>query len=962
MNAMAKVLRIRVVRLGLATILGLAAFAVGGAAAGMAILARDLPTLKSLEDYSPPVTSRVYDANGNIVARFYEERRTVVPVERIPAHVKNAFIAAEDADFYQHEGVDYMAVVASVLNEVKVKLFGGSRRGGSTITQQTAKTFLLSPEQTYSRKLKEMLLAKRIEDELTKDEILHLYLNQIYFGHGAYGVEEAARTYYGKSVTQLTLGQAAALAGVPKSPSRMNPLTDPKRLRTRRAYVLKQMVRHGLADEKDVEAAKKEPVRVHVERPEYLDSAPYYADAVKQILIERYGEELVKSGGLKVYAALDARLQRAAHDAMQEGLRAVDKRQGWRGPLVHLDPDEVKPFLEALEEERERRFPPEETPAIDKKTIEGAPIWDLSGLTTKKVQAYLGFLSAEIGNPPVDGDGPAPGEKTGPEKDAPKKSPKKDAKKKPSGKKASLGDSLFPQIAISSVRYGPDGPSGAGGEDVDVDEDRYPPMRSVKTTTVKVGRIVGGLVKKIDNTGKRAVIDLGPVDAVISAKGYAWARKFNPTVQTAAPKKPGAVLKKGDVVLVRIEGIVSDKTDAAGKPLKPWLDASLEQEPKVDGAFAAVDPHSHRVLALIGGYAKRQPGSSFKPFIYAKGIETKTFTPVGFLDGQGSRLITDAPKVFFDRWTGKKWAPKNSGGRFRGDITTRTCLTYSVNTCSLTILEKVGVEGVHELAKKVQLLTDDTPFPKNLTLALGTGEVTPLSVVNAYTVFPGGGMYAPPVLIEKVKRPDGKVLEETTVEPVQVLSPQTAFVMSDMMKSVVETGTATRAKALGRPVAGKTGTTNRARSVWFLGFTPDIVAGAYVGFDNNDPLGPREYGGKAALPIWLSFMQEAVKELPERDFEMPDGVVRSAIDARTGLLAGSVAAAVGDAPPTAGDTGEAPTGNDVETVEAPEAEEGELPPGVMHEVFIEGTEPLLTAEESAPPPLELLEGTGGLGP
>jgi penicillin-binding protein 1A len=917
----AKLLRIRLLRRLLGVVVLLAAFAVGGVAAGLAMLARDLPQLSSLEDYDPPTTSRVYDAGGNLVARFYKERRTVVPVERIPPHVKNAFIAAEDADFYQHEGVDWGAVVAAVANELKVKLVGGSRRGGSTITQQTAKTFLLSPEQTYSRKLKEMLLAKRIEDQLTKDEILHLYLNQIYFGHGAYGVEEAARTYYGRSVTKLTLGQAAALASVPKSPNRINPFSDPARVRSRRGYVLKQMVENGLTDEKDAQAAREEPVRVHVEPPEYLDSAPYYAEAIRRELSRSYGDDVVNAGGLKVYAALDARLQVAANKAVKEGLRAVDKRQGWREPLVRLDPDEIKPFLEAIEDERTRRFPPEETPELSDATAATAPIWDLQGLTTKKVQQYIGVMG-EAG-PPVE-----------------------------------------PAV------------EGEDGAD-DAPVARWPAMRSVRTTQVKVGRIVGGLVKRIDNSDKRAIVDLGTIDAVISMTGMKWARKYSPTKLTKAPRKPGDVLKKGDVVLVRLDKVVTGREDKGGKSLRPWVEATLEQEPKVEGALVAVDPHSRRVLALVGGYdferssfnratqAKRQPGSSFKPFIYALGLEQKQFTPVGFLDGQGSsRLVTDAPKVFFDRWTGKKWAPKNSGGRFRGDITLRTCLTYSVNTCSLTILEKTGVEPVHELARKVGVLTEETPFPKNLTLALGTGEVRPLDLVNAYTIFPAGGGWAPPVLIEKAKQANGKVLQESQPDPVQVLSPATSFVMSEMMKSVVENGTGMRAKALERPVAGKTGTTNQARSVWFVGFTPDIVAGAYVGFDDNSPLGHREYGGKAALPIWLDFMREAVREQPERDFAMPEGVVKRTLDARTGLLfTDASAAVVSTTAPTSGDAPDAPApSSDVEQVDAPEPEEGELPAGAIIEYFVEGTEPMLTAEETAPPPLEMIEGAGGLGP
>ncbi len=872
------------------------AFGCGGLLAHMAVLARDLPDLDNMESYRPPTTSRVFDAGGNLVARFYEERRTVVSIDRIPAHVKNAFIAAEDEDFYRHKGVDLWAVVASALNEVKVKLVGGSRRGGSTITQQTAKTFLLTPERTYSRKVKEMLLARKIEAEFSKDEILHLYLNQIYFGNGAYGIEESARTYFGVGVEKLTLGQAAVMASIPKSPSRINPFADPARVRARRAYVLEQMVKNGFVTADEAKAARDEPVRVHVEPPEYLDTAPYYAEHIRRILAKRYGDDDVNRGGLTVYAALDARLQKAATTALQEGLRALDKRQGYRGPLVRLDPDEAKPFAEALDDERTRRFPPAETPELKKpEALDGRPIWDLTDLRTADVQKDLRQGKAPTVEEAVDED--------------------EDADPKP---------------AVKSVAR----------------------LRAVKTTKAKLGDIVGALVKKVDAVEKQATVDLGTTDAVMPMTGLTWARPFDPEKKTEVPKAPQDVLKKGDVVLVRLEKIVTPGKGA------PYLQVSLEQEPKVEGAFVAIDPSSHRVLALVGGYdfarssfnratqAKRQPGSAFKPFIYATGIESKLLSPVGFIDGGVHHLITDSPRVYFGKWTGQKWQAKNSGGRFLGDITTRTCLTHSVNTCSISIVEKVGVDAVVDTAKKLALMDEARPWARNLTLALGTGEVAPLDLVDAYTIFADEGRWAPPVLIEKVKKATGEVLEETKPERWQVITPAAAYVMADMMKSVVESGTATRAKELGRPVAGKTGTTDEARSVWFVGYTPDIVAGAYVGFDDNTPLGRAESGGRAAVPIWLSFMKEAVREMPERDFKAPEGVVRRTIDPATGLLA--------SAEPT------------LPLIDEATADEMGIPPVLprvtISEAFLAGTEPLLTEDDAPPVPLEMMEAGGGLGP
>lgn len=883
----------------------LGAFAAGGVAAHLAVLSRELPDLSSMADYQPPVTSKVFDANGNLVARFYEERRTVVPIERVPLHVRNAFISAEDEDFYNHEGIDYLAIVRCSLKQVKHKLIGGAQCGGSTITQQTAQTFLLSMEHNYSNKVKKLLLAKVIEEKLTKDQILFLYLNQIYFGNGAYGIEEAARTYYGVGVEKLTLGQAAALASVPKSPNRINPLADPARVRFRRAYVLNQMVKNGLIKQEEADKANQEPVRKDVEAPEYLDIAPYYAEAIRRSLAERgdIGAEEVTRGGLTVYAALDGRLQKAANAAVQKGLRELDKRQGYRGP-VRLDPDEAKELLELFEAERARRFPPEETPELKKDELLGRPIWDLSGLTADGLRRTLKSVAHQ--EPDDDAE-----EDEGDEKPA-------------------------------TVRP-------------------LAPLRGVKSATARIGAIVGGVVQKIDGPGKSASVDLGTIQAVLPMSGMTWARPFDPDKTTTKPRAPGDVLKRGDVVLVKLEKVVP-----ATRKEPARLEVSLEQEPKVEGALVAVDPTTRRVLALVGGYdfqrssfnratqALRQPGSSFKPFIYASGIETKLFNSVGYLDvnpdgTRSQRLITDAPKVFFDKWTAKPWKPENSNSRFLGDITLRTCLTHSVNTCSISILERVGVDPVLELAKQVHLSTDAHPFPQNLSLALGTGEVIPLDLVNAYTIFPGEGRWAPPVLVEKVKRPNGEVLEIARPEPVQVISPQTAYIMSDLMKSVVESGTATRARDLGRPVAGKTGTTNKARSVWFVGFTPDIVAGVYVGFDNNDSLGRSESGGRASVPIWLEFMKEATRELPSRDFVPAEGVVRKSIDSANGLLA---TAEDGLAPGTLPEPTFNDDGDPIPTV---------LPKGIIAEAFVAGTEPTQTAEDAPPPPLEEIE-KGGLGP
>ena len=907
-------------------VIALGALCAGGLVAHIAVLGNELPDLSSLENYDPAVTSRVFDKNGNLIARFYEERRTVVAVERIPDHVKKSFIAAEDEDFYRHKGIDYWAIVRAVVYQVRHKIIGGPQSGGSTITQQTAKTFLLTPERSMSRKIKEMILAKKIEERFSKDYILYLYLNQIYFGNGAYGIEEAARTYYGCSVDKLTIGQGAVLASIPKSPNRINPWADPRRVRVRRGYVVNQMLSNGFIDQAQAEAANKEPVRVDVAPPEFLDVAPYYTEAIRRVLADRTSAEEVRRGGLTVYAAVDGNLQKAANVAVDAGLRALDKRQGYRGALLRLDPDEAKEFLVLLDDERGRRFPEDETPDLKLEPGLDRPVWDLQRVTRSDVERVLKASAAVAA---ADDEEVSDAEKA-------------------------LDAQLAQKAGLSTS----------------------PPLRQVRTKRLKIGARVGAVVKDIDNAGKKVSVDLGTVDAVMPFASMTWARAFAPEKATERPKTPADVVKKGDIVLVTIDRIIAGRAafkDKAGKAVAAkaaTVEVSLEQDPKAQGALVSIDPADHRVLALVGGsdfaaspfnratQAVRQAGSSFKPFIYATGIETGLFSSVGFIDAAAGpagtvrhRLITDAPKVFFDRWTGKKWAPQNSSGRFLGDITTRTCLTHSVNTCSITILEKVGVDAVLDVAAKVHLNVPDEPFQKNQTLALGTGGVHLLDLVNAYTVFSDAGRWAAPVLIEKVKRRDGSTLMEAApLEHTQVFSPATASVMTDMMKSVVESGTATRARELKRPVAGKTGTTDQARSVWFVGFTPHIVTGVYVGFDDNTTLGRAESGGRAAVPVWLGFMSVAVADKPNVDFVVSDEVVRKSVDMRTGLLARSdEALQPGQLPePEVNDDG----GDPVPAI---------LPVGVIAEVFVKGTEPVQTSDDAPPPPLELLE-QGGLAP
>ncbi len=764
------------------------AFTVGIGFAIIQIILHDLPKLDQVEAYKPYQVSRVLDASNNLIAEFYIEKRITVPVKSLPVLVKNAFLAAEDADFYRHQGIDYFGILRAVLNEIKYQLIGGQRLGGSTITQQTAKTMLLTRQRTYTRKIKEFILAKRIEDALTKDEILNLYLNQIYFGNGAYGLEEAAQTYYGVPARELSLSQAASLASVPKSPNKINPIKDPERVKQRRDYVLEQMVVHGFITEAMAQRARAEPILVKPKLQPYLNKAPYFADEVKRFLIDELGEDALYKDGLTIHTGLSMPIQVAANEALKWGLRVLDKRQGYRGPIARLPSDEAVQTAEKIRE--------------NKRKIEAATL-------------------------------------------------------------------------------------------------------------------LMGVVKSVSNAKQQAVIDLGTSRGVLPLEKALWARPFNPEQYTPIPKSLSSILKVGDIIWVRVDKTV------------PSIELSLEQKPLVEGALVAIHPESHRVLAMVGGYdfassnfnratqAKRQPGSSFKPFVYTTAIDQGVMTP--------ATLIDDSPKEY------DNWKPKNDKGEFLGEITLRTCLISSINICSISIMEKVGIGSVLDLVERAGEVTPENPMPRDLTLALGSGEVIPLLHVNAYSIFPNAGQVGKPILIEKVVDRKGQVLYQSKSETHPVIKASSAYVMTNIMRGLMASS-GRRITGLTGPLAGKTGTTNEFRSAWFVGFSQDIVAGVYVGFDDNRSLGIKEYGARAALPIWGQFMWQALKVMPPREFVQPEGVVWRLIDPKTGELASSSQMYDPDAAAAA-------AAQSVDESETADSNAPDKPKPPIMEAFVEGTEP-----------------------
>ncbi len=705
-------------RLILACLWGFVIFLVislGGTAGILAGLLRELPSLEGFEEYQPSITTTLYADQDEPFASFFEQRRILVPLSRVPTHLKQAVLAVEDSRFYEHRGLSPRAIVrATVMNLLARR----KSQGGSTITQQLARVLFLTPEKSYIRKLKEALLALEIERHYSKEKILDLYFNQVYFGHGAYGIEAAAQTYFKKSVDQVTLAEAAMLAGLPSAPNRFSPIVDPARARRRRDHVLSRMAEQTFITRAQAEAAGRTPFdETLFTRTRTI--APYFVEHIRQTLEETYGAYALYNSGLKIFTTLNLKMQRAAEEALVGGLRDLDKTRGYR-----------------------RRQPRE----------------------SDAVRARIGPYTPRIGE-------------------------------------------ILP------------------------------------------GTIVAVKAKSLD-------VQLGRYRGELSAEGVKWTKLT----------KLNEAFREGEIVLVQVLSVDERRKVA---------ELALEQDPELEGAFVALDPRDGAIKAMIGGYdferskfnravqARRQPGSAFKPFVYAAAFD-RGFTP--------ATIIEDSPISFRFRVGGEvvEWSPDNYDRKFHGPTTLRRALENSVNVVTVKLLQRVGVERVIRLAHQMGIESD---LRKEVALALGVSEVTPLELVSAYGVIANGGVRAEPFVIRKVTDSQGRILEEHIVETQEAMRPETAYVLTNVMKGVVERGTATRARVLKRPLAGKTGTTSEATDVWFIGFTPNLVAGVWVGYDVKRSLGPAETGGRMALPLWINFMQRVLPDLPDEDFQAPENVV-----------------------------------------------------------------------------------------
>ncbi|MCO5157422.1 MAG: penicillin-binding protein 1A [Aquamicrobium sp.] len=748
-------------------------------AAGVAIylgsLSNDLPDYEVLARYEPPVTTRVHAADGALMGEFARERRLYLPIQAIPDRVKAAFLSAEDKNFYNHPGVDVTGLARAVVTNVQN--LGSGRRpvGASTITQQVAKNFLLTSDQTYERKIKEIILSFRIEQAYPKDRILELYLNEIFFGLGAYGIAGAALTYFDKSVNELTVAEVAYLAALPKGPSNYHPFRQTERAIERRNWVIDRMVENGYVEAEEGTKQKALPLGVNPRRTgTYLFAGEYFTEEVRRAIIARYGEDALYEGGLSVRTTLDPVMQVKARKALHHGLLKYDTLRGYRGPVTSID---------------------------------------------------------------VSGDWGVP-----------------------LGEVARLSDVPEWQLAVVLE---------AGKEGL--------------TVGLQPGREVSGALSAERKTVSVAAADMS------------WALRHTVDGRRVKADSPAEVLKPGDVVL--IEKKEGEGPDSEGG----WL---LRQVPEVSGGMVAMDPHTGRVLAMVGGFsfsqsefnratqAWRQPGSSFKPFVYAAALDNG-YTPAS--------VVLDAPISI--RIGNQVWEPKNYGGGAAGPSTLRAGIERSRNLMTVRLANDMGMTLVAEYAERFGVYDKMLPV---LAMSLGSGETTVMRMVSAYSIMANGGKHIVPSLIDRIQDRYGKTVfkhdqrgcegcnaadwqgqaePELVNDAEQVLDPMTAYQITSMMEGVVQRGTAVTLAELGRPIAGKTGTTNEEKDAWFVGYTPDLVVGLYMGYDKPTPMGKGSTGGGLAAPIFKEFMADVLEGTRPVEFRVPEGMHMIAVDRKTGMQA-----------------------------------------------------------------------------
>ncbi len=840
----------------LLTLLGLAFISGITAAVVFTYFNLDLPKIDKLQDYKPNLASQIYSKDGYLLAELGLEKREIVEIKDVPARVVDAFLSAEDDKFFEHSGVDYFGLARAMFANFKA---GKVVQGGSTITQQVAKSLLLSSERSITRKVKDFILAQRIEEKLNKKEILYLYLNQVYLGGGFYGIKAAAHGYYNKELKDITPAEAAMLAGLLVAPGKYSPYVNPQAARKRQHYVLERMFKLGKITKAQHDQALIEKTIYHTKEEEL--KAGYFTEWVRQKVVDSVGEDSFLIDGYKIKTSLDWELQKVAEEQVARGIKEIDKRQGFKGPFAHISNEEFSRF----EKENRRN--------IFKKRSQFFSIND----------AHEKIYEFDFNEKNYD--------------------KMKDEEKK---YRASFSDENF----ISGLR----------------EEDNLVNVLELNTQYEAV-------VVKIDDLSKLIYISLAGSPGIIPFENFKWAHKRSISENTSyfqEVSKPSTILKVGDLIHVQMTkksasiigylgkdaliNLNKTKNSSAIKNQK-FIVALLDQVAEVQGALFSMDVRSGEIISYVGGsdfktskfnrviQAKRQPGSSFKPILYSAALE-HGYNP--------ATIIMDTPEAMPGFDSASSWKPKNYEGDYKGPVTMRTALEESRNIPTIKMADKVGVGTILKFVDRIGF---NAKLDNNLSIALGTFGVSPRDLVTTYAIYPNGGKFVTPKAILSVVDRDGKkyivnevekdmkipgenVLDKKETNSLaannpfqknlvdkQVYDPRLAFVMTNLMKGVVTSGTAASARDLSPNIAGKTGTTNDFIDAWFVGFTSNVVTAVWSGFDDNKTLGHGETGARAVLPVWKEYMRANIKKFGDQPFEVPSGIVQEWIDKETGRKA-----------------------------------------------------------------------------
>jgi penicillin-binding protein 1A len=834
--------------------------AVSSVVAMFFVVSSDLPQINTLKDYNPPMNSQILSKDGEVLLDIGVETREVVAFEKIPKKIVDAFLAAEDDNFYQHQGIDYSGIARAFLKNLKE---GRLVQGGSTITQQVAKSFLLSKERTIGRKVKDLLLARKIEEKFSKEEILYLYLNQVYLGGGYYGVKAAFQGYFNKDLKDATPAESALVAGLLVAPGRYSPYVNPQFAKMRQGYVLRRMYDTKKITEQEYQGAIKEDVKMRIRKTNELKGG-HFTDWVRQEIMKSVGTDEFLTNGFRVITTLDWKLQEKAEKTVKDNVKLLDKRQGFKGAVKYLESqEEIANFLV----DQRKKIMRDQSTYFTFNT-EGKNIYEFHE-SDDVLQRNLSY---------------------------------------PEDEQEKINERFKKLVEIGN------------------------PAGDPFNEFLQIGKSYQAIVLEVDDLKRNVLVSIGGTRAIIPESGFEWAheRKFSEESAYFPPQKtPSKILKRGDVILVEIDqkNISSDQMihadffkknkDATLKGLlakQKFFKATLDQEPEAEGALIAINSHNGQIVTLVGGVdfqksqfnraiqSSRQPGSSFKPFIYAAALEAG-YTP--------SSILMDTPQALGGTADNSlNWKPRNYDGEFKGPMTFRNALEVSRNIPTVRLVQDLGVTKIHKFVQRFHITAE---IPRDMSLSLGSFGISLSELTKAYAVFPNGGKairlqhilsikdrkgksYAPPAGDHNWKSEPPKAQVEVSeseanspfnpflagLSSAQVLDPRLAYVMTNLLRGVTLYGTAAPAGRLSTNIGGKTGTTNNYVDALFVGFSENLVVGTWAGFDDNRPLGYGETGGKTALPMWIEYMASAIPKYGAPDFGIPDGITNVMINKETG--------------------------------------------------------------------------------